>query len=413
MIKFLQSLGARRIQLVIVIVLVAIGVFGVSYSLLRFTDKDTPVITRIGPSQVTVQVGSTYVDAGATASDNVDGDVTSKIVTVNPVNTNVTGTFTITYDLTNSRGHHAKQVTRIVNVVVPQNTTKMESENTTIKVDSTTHSGLDKWGIKELNPTITNGREWFNTWDNSIPRTITVGNQDPYDPTGWFRVTGNGSGVQTPKVSIDGKDVAIMSGHQPRMYVYDPSLRLKWQNTEVTVYGKRISETALDSSQGINIGARSNHQDQGKPSNCGVDTYYSRMLYNGIGNFAKELNWPKDSKKPNSRIHLDWLTTDGSITMPGDVWIGHKFVIRNVDGGAHVRLEMWRDLTNGTNGGDWKLVLSYTDDGNWPAQATLDCYDTKLSRIILDPNPSVFIRNTDISSAQYKYFSIREIAPLP
>ena len=402
-----------RIQLIIVIALVGIGVFGVSYSLLLFADKDTPVITRIGPSQVTVQVGSTYVDTGATALDNVDGNITSKIVTVNPVNTNVTGTYAITYDLTNSRGHHAKQVTRIVNVIVSLDTTKMESENTTINASSTTHPGFDKWGIKELNPTITNGREWFNAWDNGIPRTIIVGNQDPFDPTGWFRVTGNGSGVETPKVYIDGKDVAIMSGHQPRMYIYDPSLRLKWQNTEVTVYGKRISETALESSQGINIGARSNHQDQGKPSNCGVDTYYSRMLYNGIGNFAKELNWPKDSKKPNSRLHLDWLTPYGSITMPRDVWIGHKFVIRNVDGGTHVRLEMWRDLTNGTNGGDWKLVLAYTDDGNWPAPATLDCHDTKLNRIILDQNPSVFIRNTDISSAQYKYFSIREIASLP
>src|SRR5436309_15425158 len=93
-----------RIQLIIVIALVGIGVFGVSYSLLLFADKDSPVITRIGPSQVTVQVGSTYVDAGATAADNIDGTITSRIVTVNPVNTNVTGTYTITYDLTNSRG---------------------------------------------------------------------------------------------------------------------------------------------------------------------------------------------------------------------------------------------------------------------------------------------------------------------
>ena len=45
------------------------------------TDTTAPVITLIGDAQITVEVGTTYTDLGATASDNYDGDITADIVT--------------------------------------------------------------------------------------------------------------------------------------------------------------------------------------------------------------------------------------------------------------------------------------------------------------------------------------------
>ena len=80
-------------------------------------DTEAPVITRLGGDPVTVVVGSVYVDAGATATDNYDGNLTASIVTVNPVNTAVVGSYTVTYDVTDSAGNPAVQVTRTVNVV--------------------------------------------------------------------------------------------------------------------------------------------------------------------------------------------------------------------------------------------------------------------------------------------------------
>src|SRR5438093_8602829 len=354
-------------------------------------DTTPPVITLLGSNPVTVQVGSTYTDAGATATDNVDGVLTSKIVTVNPVNTGVVGTYTVTYNVKDASGNASTQVTRIVNVVNPNPTP--------------TNGGFDKWGIKMLHPTITNGREWFNTWDNSHSRILTANDRDPDDSM--FKVSGQSDSM----VVIDGKGVATMSGTQPRMYVYDQTLVLKWLNVEVTVYGERISETQLYSSQGINIGARSTHQNEVKTP-CGVNTYYSRMLYSGNANFAKELNWPDDVKKPGSINGIDW-NLFGNATFPYDTWIGHKFVLRTVDSGTHVRMEMWRDLTNGLNGGDWKSILNYTDTGDMTDPITPGCPTNDLSHIILEAGPSIFIRNTDISAAQYKEFSVREIDPLP
>src|SRR2546427_38958 len=354
-------------------------------------DTTPPVITLLGSNPVTVQVGSTYTDAGATATDNIDGTITSRIVTVNPVNTGVVGTYTVTYNVKDASGNASTQVTRIVNVVNPNPTP--------------TNGGFDKWGIKMLHPTITNGREWFNTWDNSHSRILTANDRDPDDSM--FKV----SGQRDSMVVIDGKGVATMSGTQPRMYVYDQTLALKWLNVEVTVYGERISETQLYSSQGINIGARSTHQNEVNTP-CGVNTYYSRMLYSGNANFAKELNWPDDVKKPGSINGIDW-NLFGNTTFPYDTWIGHKFVLRTVDSGTHVRMEMWRDLTNGLNGGDWKSILNYTDTGDMTDPITPGCPTNDLSHIILEAGPSIFIRNTDISAAQYKEFSVREIDPLP
>jgi len=79
-------------------------------------DPDTvpPVITLIGDEAVNLTVDDSYTDAGATASDDVDGDITANIVVVNLVNTSVVGTYTITYDVSDAVGNPADQVTRTV-----------------------------------------------------------------------------------------------------------------------------------------------------------------------------------------------------------------------------------------------------------------------------------------------------------
>jgi len=80
-------------------------------------DEENPVINLNGDSEVTIEVGSTYQDAGATATDNYDGDLTSKIVVNNPVDTNVVDTYTVTYNVTDSNNNSATEVTRTVKVV--------------------------------------------------------------------------------------------------------------------------------------------------------------------------------------------------------------------------------------------------------------------------------------------------------
>ncbi len=80
-------------------------------------DTIAPSITLLGDTTVEIEYGSAYTDAGATAADNVDGNLTGSIVTVNPVNTGVLGSYTVTYNVSDDAGNAADQVTRTVNVV--------------------------------------------------------------------------------------------------------------------------------------------------------------------------------------------------------------------------------------------------------------------------------------------------------
>lgn len=82
-------------------------------------DVDTvaPIITLLGDSIVEIEVGESYVDAGATALDYIDGDITNKIVINNPVNMNIAGNYIVTYDVKDLAGNSALQVTRTVKVL--------------------------------------------------------------------------------------------------------------------------------------------------------------------------------------------------------------------------------------------------------------------------------------------------------
>ena len=64
--------------------------------------------------------GEVYTDAGATAEDDVDGDVTGNIVTVGlPIDTLTLGDHMIHYSVSDKAGNTSAEVTRTVSVVAP------------------------------------------------------------------------------------------------------------------------------------------------------------------------------------------------------------------------------------------------------------------------------------------------------
>jgi hypothetical protein len=79
-------------------------------------DAVPPVLTLTGNASVSIPARSSYVDAGATAADNIDGDITSSIVVSNQVNTSIVGSYTVTYNVQDRAGNVATQITRSVQV---------------------------------------------------------------------------------------------------------------------------------------------------------------------------------------------------------------------------------------------------------------------------------------------------------
>lgn len=78
-------------------------------------DSILPEITMIG-GDLSISQNSTYSDEGATAMDNVDGDITATIVTVNSVDTSTLGAYTVTYNVIDAAGNAAIEVVRTVTV---------------------------------------------------------------------------------------------------------------------------------------------------------------------------------------------------------------------------------------------------------------------------------------------------------
>ncbi|VVB54874.1 Uncharacterised protein [uncultured archaeon] len=98
------------------------------------TDTTAPVITITGANPASVTVGGTYVDAGATAKDAVDGVVA--VTAVSTVDTSVVGSYTVTYSATDAAGNKATAV-RTVNVVAAPS----PNENATITFVVTDKTG--------------------------------------------------------------------------------------------------------------------------------------------------------------------------------------------------------------------------------------------------------------------------------
>lgn len=79
-------------------------------------DTIPPTINLLGSATVNMVIGQTYVDAGATATDDVDGDITVNIVVGNLVDTSKIGSYIVTYNIKDAALNSAVEVKRIVNI---------------------------------------------------------------------------------------------------------------------------------------------------------------------------------------------------------------------------------------------------------------------------------------------------------
>ena len=153
---------------------------------ITFLDAEIPLITLIGDAIINVTLGNTFTDPGATALDDVDGDITADIVVGgDTVDTAVEGSYVITYDVTDAQGNDAIQVTRTVNVAAiactaetegslsasDLNITFMTDPSSSIISDGGTFSWVDNPDLENtVNATckvaqIT--KEGINPWDNT------------------------------------------------------------------------------------------------------------------------------------------------------------------------------------------------------------------------------------------------------
>ncbi|MGE5456088.1 MAG: immunoglobulin-like domain-containing protein [Ignavibacteriales bacterium] len=78
-------------------------------------DKTAPIIT-VTPLTINITLGETYSDTGVSASDNIDGNITSSIIKTGNVNTSLAGSYKLTYNVSDTAGNAATTVERTVTV---------------------------------------------------------------------------------------------------------------------------------------------------------------------------------------------------------------------------------------------------------------------------------------------------------
>src|SRR5699024_3379562 len=79
-------------------------------------DTVAPEITLNGDNPMELEVGETYDEPGATAEDDVDGDVSDAIEVSGDVDTSTVGEYEVVYTVSDEAGNEATE-TRIVNIV--------------------------------------------------------------------------------------------------------------------------------------------------------------------------------------------------------------------------------------------------------------------------------------------------------
>jgi len=88
----------------------------------KVVDTQAPVISLSGDTEITLEAGSNYEEAGFSAVDNYDGDITDKVETSAEVDTYTTGDTTIVYSVKDSSGNEAftERVIHVEDTTAPQ-----------------------------------------------------------------------------------------------------------------------------------------------------------------------------------------------------------------------------------------------------------------------------------------------------
>jgi formylglycine-generating enzyme required for sulfatase activity len=201
-------------------------------------DTTNPVLTLLGDANMSQAKDSAWVDPGATASDSLDGNLTSSITITGTVDVNTTGVYTLTYSISDGASNEAN-ATRVVNV--GQASTHNADLNASVQLQmlwvepGTFTMGQDGVATPEHDVTLTKG---FYLGKYEVTQAqyevVMTGNTDSLSATPSTRYNGN---ANRPVETVSWNDIQIFlnrlnaqqSGNIPSGWSYVLPTEAEWE----------------------------------------------------------------------------------------------------------------------------------------------------------------------------------------
>ena len=297
--------------------------------------NEPPSITLLGGQEICIETGSTYDDGGATAFDDMDGDITSTIVVTKEVNTSIPGEYKVTYNVTDSNGKNASPVIRHVDVVSPYICNVSES---TIE-NSPSFGALGLSSYTELTGF---------TENNGLLKII--GSSDNYTQKTYLMFSDNSNWNETTKVFMAEYNYNLNAQNSIDENFASGSSDVKNETTSIgsDVKYARIWASGSNYNVNININSReeplflvvetfgSNNQFNfiiGDTNDEGLISYWKNLL--GSGNSEAGLsNSNALSKKPTkTQAHLNDILGSGNPNRV--IWFSGDMINEILDSCSH------------------------------------------------------------------------------
>ncbi len=209
----------------------------------KSADKEKPNIVLKGNSTVEIYEGDTYTDEGATATDNVDGDITSQIKVDGTYDTKKEGEYVLTYTVSDKAGNKASVKRTIVvkkkNVTTTTTTKPVTTPPKTTTTKTTTRVTTTK---RKTAPVITLYGD----------KMISLSTGSTYHEPGYSAKDCDGRDI-TSRVTISGKVNAFVAGTYQLTYTVTDSYgntaitsrTVKVKSNEVAVSGIALTPNSL------------------------------------------------------------------------------------------------------------------------------------------------------------------------
>ncbi len=163
-----------------------------------YKDDIKPDILIIGEKEIILEVGDNYVEPGYTATDNIDGDITSDVKVEGKVDTKKIGTYILTYKVKDKAGN-SNEATRKVVVKEKQTTSKTTTTTTQRRTTITTGRSTT---VEPPKPTTTRNLSSPTITLNG-QRQIFIYKGESYKEPGYTAKDANGKDL-TSRVNITG-----------------------------------------------------------------------------------------------------------------------------------------------------------------------------------------------------------------